>query len=60
MNEEAARRDVKQKAGPNGIEVLEALSGAMEVGKLSNDDMVVLRAVNDDEQKLRLEIAPLP
>ncbi|MCA9113935.1 MAG: hypothetical protein KDA79_02535 [Planctomycetaceae bacterium] len=60
VNEEAARRDVKQKAGPNGIEVLEALSGAMEVGKLSNDDMVVLRAVNDDEQKLRLEIAPLP
>lgn len=60
VNEEAARRDVKQKTGPDGIEILESLSGAVEAGKLSNEEMVVLRAVDDDESKLRLEVAPLP
>jgi hypothetical protein len=57
VNEEAARRDIKTKSGPEGIEIVEALSGAVQVDKLSNTEMVVLR---DDNGKLNLEIAPLP
>jgi hypothetical protein len=42
-NEKAARRDVKQASGPEGIEILEALSGAVQISKLNDRTMVVLR-----------------
>ena len=57
INEAAARRDVKQKSGPDGIEILDALSGAVHIDKLDDATMVVLR---EDGDKLRLELAALP
>ena len=57
INEQAVRRDVKLTAGPEGIEILEALSGAVQIDKLDDTTMVVLREQGD---KLRLETAPLP
>lgn len=57
VNEAAARRDVKQKAGPDGIEILDSLSGAVHIDKLDDATMVVLR---EDGDKLRLELAALP
>ena len=57
INEKAARRDVKQQTGPEGIEILEALSGAVHISKLDDSVMIVLREAGD---KLRLETAALP
>jgi hypothetical protein len=57
INEKAARRDVKQKAGPEGIEILDSLSGATHIAKLDDNAMVVLREAGD---KLRLETVELP
>ena len=57
VNEEAARRDVQQKTGPAGIEVVEALFFARHVAKLNNQEMVVLR---DREGALDLEVKELP
>lgn len=57
INEKAARRDVKTTTGPAGIEILDSLSGAVQISKLSDRTMVVLRENGD---KLRLESAPLP
>lgn len=57
INELAVRRNVKEKKGPQGIEIMDALFGAVHVDKLSNDEMVVLR---DADGKLDLELAPLP
>lgn len=57
INEKAARRDVQKPAGPAGIEILDSLSGAVQISKLSDRTMVVLRENGD---KLRLESAPLP
>jgi hypothetical protein len=57
INEKAARRNVKETSGPAGIEILEALSGAVQISKLSDRTMVVLRENGD---KLRLESASLP
>lgn len=57
INENAARRDVKQKAGPDGIEILDSLSGAVHIDKLNDATMVVLR---ESGEKLRLESVPLP
>ncbi len=56
-NEHAARRDVKSAKGPKGIEILDSLSGAVQVSKLSDSDMVALREKGD---KLRLEVVALP
>jgi hypothetical protein len=56
-NENAARRDVSAKAGPDGIEVVEQLFFAKHVDKLSDTEMVILR---DNKGHLDLEISPLP
>ena len=56
-NEEAARRDVSSKAGPDGIEVVDQLYFAKHVDKLSDTEMVILR---DNKGHLDLEISPLP
>lgn len=56
-NENAARRDEKQHEGPEGIEIVDALFGAVQVDKLSNSEAVVLR---DNEGTLSLEVAALP
>ncbi len=57
INEKAARRDVKQQSGPEGIEILESLSGAVHIGKLDDATMMVLRENGD---KLQLESVALP
>jgi hypothetical protein len=57
INEKAARRDVKQTSGPEGIEIMDSLSGAVHISKLDDSTMVVLRESGD---KLRLEVASLP
>lgn len=57
INEKAVRRIVKERKGPEGIEVIEALFGAKQVAKLSETQMVVLR---DNKGKLDLEVAELP
>ena len=57
INEKAVRRNVKATTGPEGIEVFDALSGAVQIDKLDDSTMVVLRESGD---KLRLETAPLP
>ncbi len=56
-NEKAAHRDTKQKSGPDGIEIVESLFGAVHVDKLDNDNIVVLREQDD---KLVLDMAKLP
>jgi len=57
INEQAARRDVKEKSGPAGIEIMESLSGAVHIAKLDDTTMVVLREAGD---KLRIEAVALP
>jgi hypothetical protein len=56
-NEKAARRNTATKTGPDGIEILDALFGAVQVDKLSDSEMVVLRENGD---RLDLELAVLP
>lgn len=56
-NENAARRDEKQHEGPQGIEIVDALFGAVQVDKFSNSEAIVLR---DHEGTLSLEVAALP
>ena len=57
INEEAVRRVITEKSGPNGIEVVDALFFAKHVAKLNNDEMVILR---DNKGALDLEISKLP
>ncbi len=57
INEKAARRDVKQKTGPEGIEILDSLSGAVHIAKVDDTAMIVLREAGE---KMRLELAALP
>lgn len=57
VNEAAVTRDVTKKTGPEGIEIVDALFGAVEVDKLNDREMIVLR---DHEGALGLEVAPLP
>lgn len=57
INEKAARRNVKEKSGPAGMEIVDGLFGAVEVDKLSDRDMVVLR---ENGEHFNLEVAPLP
>ena len=56
-NENAARRDEQQTKGPEGIEIVDALFGAVQVDKLSDTEAVMLR---DTEGMLSLEVAELP
>lgn len=56
-NENAVRRDTKQPKDPAGIEIVDALFGAVQVGKLANDEAVVLR---DSNGALGLEVVQLP
>lgn len=56
-NAKAVRRDVKQPKGPEGIEIVDSLFGAVHVDKLSNTEAVVLR---DQGTTIALEIALLP
>jgi hypothetical protein len=56
-NEQATRRDTKQPKGPEGIEIVDALFGAVQVAKLDNAQAVVLR---DHEGALALETVALP
>jgi hypothetical protein len=56
-NKDAARRDPKTRSGPKGVEIVDALFGAIQVDKLSNTEMVVLR---EEKGQLNLEVAPLP
>lgn len=56
-NENATRRDEKEHEGPQGIEIVDALFGAVQVDKLSNTEAIVLR---DTEGTLSLEVAALP
>ncbi|MBM3830079.1 MAG: hypothetical protein FJ406_06030 [Verrucomicrobia bacterium] len=57
INQKAVRRDVKQPKGPEGIEIVDSLFGAVHVDKLSNTEVVVLR---EQGASLTLEVAPLP
>ncbi|MBI5772429.1 MAG: hypothetical protein HZA89_01650 [Verrucomicrobia bacterium] len=57
INQKAARRDTAKKSGPDGIEIVDSLFGAVQVDKLNNDEAVVLRESGD---KLVLEMAKLP
>jgi hypothetical protein len=57
INEKAARRNVSLTSGPEGIEIFEALAGAVQIDKLDDSTMVVLRENGD---KLQLETAALP
>ena len=56
-NENAVRRDTKQAKDPNGIEVVDALFGAVHVDKANNEEAAVLRDVGG---ALALELVPLP
>lgn len=58
-NENAARRDEKQAKGPDGIEIVDALFGAVQVDKLSDTEAVVLRDI-EGTGTLSLEVAALP
>lgn len=56
-NEQAVRRDVKQTKGPDGIEIVDALFGAVQADKLSDEEAVVLK---DNGGKLSMEVVALP
>ncbi len=57
INENAIQRNVKENKGPEGIEVVDALFGAMQISQLDNDEIVVLR---ENGEKQALEMARLP
>ena len=58
-NEKAIRRDVKKTSGPEaqGIEVVEALYGAVLVSQLENEHIIVLR---ENDKLHNLEAVTLP
>lgn len=57
INENAIHRNVKEPAQTAGIEIMETLQGAVQVDKLNDEEMVVLREGGD---RLRLETCKLP
>lgn len=57
INEKAVWRDVQKRAGPDGIEIVDALFGAVQVDKLDNRTAMVLR---ESAGKLTLEAVALP
>jgi len=59
VNEDAVRRNTKLDKDPQGIEVVDVLSGAVQVAKVNDEQAVVLRNVND-EDRYRLELVELP
>jgi hypothetical protein len=59
VNEDAVRRNTKVDKDPQGIEVIDVLSGAVQVAKVNDEQAVVLRNVND-EDRYRLELVKLP
>lgn len=58
INEKAVQRDVKQNKGPEGIEIVDQLFGAVHIDKLGKKEIVVLRDNNDEH--FDLEISQLP
>lgn len=56
-NENAVRRNVKESKGPDGIEIVDALFGAVQVDKLGDAEAVALM---DREGRLSLEVIALP
>jgi hypothetical protein len=56
-NEKALRRNVKNPTETPGIEILDSLFGAVQIDRLDDARMVVLR---EDGDKLKLEVAALP
>ena len=56
-NEKAVRRDVKQAKDPQGIEIVDALFGAVQTDKLSDEAAVVIK---DNGGKLAMEVVSLP
>lgn len=57
VNKNAIRRDTTKPKGPDGVEIVDALFGAVQVDKHSDAEAVVLR---EKEGKLTLELVPLP
>lgn len=57
INENAPRRNVSQPKGPDGVEIVDALFGAIHMSQLNNDEIVVLR---ENGEKQALEMARLP
>ncbi|MFP6769574.1 MAG: hypothetical protein VB859_15470 [Planctomycetaceae bacterium] len=57
INKKAARRNVKQKTGPAGMEVVDILFGVKHIDQYDNDKVIVLR---DNKGRLDLEPAVLP
>lgn len=56
-NENAVRRNVNEPAQTAGIEIMESLSGAVQIDKVDDTAMAVLRENGD---KLKLEVVALP
>jgi hypothetical protein len=56
-NENAARRDDKKTKGPDGIEIVDSLFGAVQADKLDNTRAIILK---DNKGTLSLEVATLP
>ena len=56
-NEKATRRDEKSAKGPEGIEIVESLFGAVQADKISNTEAIVLK---HNDGTLSLEVAALP
>lgn len=56
-NEKAVRRDVKQAKDPQGIEIVDALFGAVQADKLSDEEAVIIK---DNGGKLSMEVVSLP
>lgn len=56
-NEKAARRDVTSKTGPEGMEIVESLFGAVQADKWDDTSAIILK---DSDGKLSLEMAALP
>jgi hypothetical protein len=56
-NENAARRDEKAPKGPDGIEIVDSLFGAVQADKFDNTKAISLK---DNEGTLSLEVAVLP
>ena len=57
VNEKALRRNIKEPTQTPGIEILDSLAGAVQIDRLDDARMVVLR---EDGSKLKLEVAALP
>lgn len=57
INENALRRNVKEPTRTPEIEIVEALHGAVQVDKIDDTRMIVLR---EDEDRLKLEVCALP